>query len=50
MGSFLDRLRGPTIEEFNKIAFSIAVAFSGVVVDDVLVSNFGIFEIVWCAR
>ena len=32
----------------DKITFSIAVAFSGVVDDDV--SNFGIFEIVWCAR
>ena len=43
-----DRLRGPTTEGMDKITFSIAVAFSGVVDDDV--SNFGIFEIVWCAR
>ena len=42
-------MRGPTTEGMDKITFSIAVAFSGVVVDDVLVSNFGIFEIVWCA-
>ena len=45
-----DRLRGPTTEGMDKIAFLIAVAFSGVIVDDVLVSNFGIFQIVWCAR
>ena len=45
-----DRLRGPTTEGMDKIAFSIAVAFSGVVVDYVLVSNSGIVEIVWCPR
>ena len=43
-------MRGPTTEGMDKIAFSIAVASSGVVVDDVLVSNFGIFEIACCAR